>query len=79
MHLVLESASRAEGYAFGLRDAGIITEYSASNDVHRLETVEKSAFGRKALSRPGYGPKYGLNFFQNRRNEKAPNNRGSNV
>ncbi len=26
MHLVLESASRAEGYALGFRDAGIITE-----------------------------------------------------
>ncbi|CAI8866583.1 hypothetical protein EMIT0196MI5_80122 [Pseudomonas sp. IT-196MI5] len=26
MHLVLESASGAEGYALGLRDAGIIAE-----------------------------------------------------
>ncbi len=26
MHQVLESASRAEGYAFGFRDAGVITE-----------------------------------------------------
>ncbi|WP_415765060.1 hypothetical protein [Pseudomonas sp. ZB1P45] len=72
MHLVLESASRAEGYALGLHDAGIITEYSASNDVHRLETVEKSAFGRKALSRPGYGPKYGLNFFLEPQKRKSP-------
>lgn len=28
--------------------------------LHRLETIEKSAFGRKTLSHPGYGPKYGL-------------------
>ncbi|CAN2981132.1 hypothetical protein METHPM2_720001 [Pseudomonas sp. PM2] len=24
--------------------------------LHRLETVRKSAFGRKTLSHPGYGP-----------------------
>ena len=47
MHLVLESTSRAEGYALGFRDAGIITEYSASNDVHRLETVENQPLAAK--------------------------------
>ena len=52
---------------------------SRLQESNRFEAVEKSAFGRKALRRPGYGPKYGLDFFQKRRNEKALNNQGSNV
>jgi hypothetical protein len=40
--------------------------------LHRLETVEKSAFGRKTLSHPGYGPKYGLKFFSGTQKRKSP-------
>jgi hypothetical protein len=40
--------------------------------LHRLETVGKSAFGRKTLSNPGYGPKYGLGFFSETQKRKSP-------
>ena len=54
-----------------LHDASQIDRQIAAG-LHRLETFEKSAFGRKALSRPGYGPKYGLEFFSETQKRKSP-------
>jgi hypothetical protein len=47
--------------------------------MHRLETVGKSAFGRKTLTIQGMGQSMGWDFFQKHRNEKALSNQGFNV
>lgn len=47
--------------------------------LHRIETVGKSSFGRKTLSQPEYGPKYGLGFLKKKKNKKTLNSQGFNV